>query len=271
MVMAKVLDGPEHPPSSFAPHVPRALDDIVMKGLAHEPKDRFPTARDMARALEKAVSFASTSDIGDWVEKVAGRGLAERAERVKAMESSSVTHSTPSGTIRRDSTPPRQAEGLAEATQLSSGSSSAPHDRPSRAAASRGRTPGLLMMLGVAGVTLLAAGAIVHFRSTHAAVETVPIEPEVVREATVPVADDRQPVPTATASGPSVAATPDTSDTVLELEYVDAGSAPAPTRRTPRPPGPRPPKIVKPKLNCNPPYVDDPTTGRRKWRPECLP
>ncbi len=92
-VLEQVLFGAIDPPSHWVPSVPTALDALVMRGLERDKTKRFATAREFALALERAVSPALASDIGDWVEVVAGHVLNERAERIAEIES--VTDSVP--------------------------------------------------------------------------------------------------------------------------------------------------------------------------------
>ncbi|HEX8792768.1 MAG TPA: protein kinase [Polyangiaceae bacterium] len=73
-------------PRRYAPGVTRELEAIVMRGLERGPADRFPTARHMALALEGLAIMATPIEVGAWVERVAGATLAQRAERVAAIE-----------------------------------------------------------------------------------------------------------------------------------------------------------------------------------------
>ncbi|HEX7603730.1 MAG TPA: serine/threonine-protein kinase, partial [Polyangiaceae bacterium] len=75
------------PPSTLAPEVPPALDAVVMKGLALDSEARFATAREMAFALEEAVTPATQAQVAAWVEVVADKALAERAARIAQIES----------------------------------------------------------------------------------------------------------------------------------------------------------------------------------------
>jgi hypothetical protein len=88
MVLAKVLTGDVSPPSSLTSDLPRELDDIVMRGLDRNAEKRFPTARQLAHALEK-LGPAALGEVGDWVESMAKSGLDERASRVAAVEEGS--------------------------------------------------------------------------------------------------------------------------------------------------------------------------------------
>ncbi|WP_437803600.1 serine/threonine-protein kinase [Sorangium sp. So ce693] len=84
-----VLEKPILPPSSLAAHVPPALDAIVLRALERNAEGRYPTARELAVAIEDAVPLASPRAVGEWVEELAGDALARRAARVAAIESAS--------------------------------------------------------------------------------------------------------------------------------------------------------------------------------------
>src|SRR5262249_9337506 len=73
-------------PRPLAPAVTRELEAVVMRGLERDPAKRFATARDMAIALERQGALATPIEVGAWVERVAGPTLAQRAERVTAIE-----------------------------------------------------------------------------------------------------------------------------------------------------------------------------------------
>jgi serine/threonine-protein kinase len=49
----RAFDKPPHGPRHFEPHVPRALDRLVMQALAPKPKKRFADGHVMARALRQ--------------------------------------------------------------------------------------------------------------------------------------------------------------------------------------------------------------------------
>jgi serine/threonine protein kinase len=85
-VYAKVLSGSVDPPSLYAKGLSPAIDAIVMRGLARERTDRYSTAREMALAIEAAVSLAPPSQVGRWVEGLVGEALAERTEQIADIE-----------------------------------------------------------------------------------------------------------------------------------------------------------------------------------------
>jgi eukaryotic-like serine/threonine-protein kinase len=87
VTFARVVAGEIEPPSKFVPGLPSALDQVTMRGLARDPAMRFATAREMARTLEKIVPLAPASEIGEWVEELAGEGLRSRSALVARIES----------------------------------------------------------------------------------------------------------------------------------------------------------------------------------------
>ncbi|OJY21793.1 MAG: hypothetical protein BGO98_02960 [Myxococcales bacterium 68-20] len=81
-----VLNEPIMPPSSVCSDLPLALDGVVLRALHRDPSMRFPTAREMALAVEMACPPASPRQTGEWVEKLAAEALRIRADIVRAVE-----------------------------------------------------------------------------------------------------------------------------------------------------------------------------------------
>jgi formylglycine-generating enzyme required for sulfatase activity/serine/threonine protein kinase len=103
VMVDKLLRGNIEPPSRHAPGVPKLLDAIVLNGLSRSPEQRFPTAREMALALEKVGEMARPSEVGAWVQHFAPESLAQRATRLRALDMTPVrvpddgpTHVVPS-------------------------------------------------------------------------------------------------------------------------------------------------------------------------------
>ncbi|WP_437616871.1 serine/threonine-protein kinase [Sorangium sp. So ce834] len=88
-ILGAVLERPIPPPSALAAHVPPALDAIVLRALERNAEGRYPTARELAIAVEDAVPLASPRAVGEWVEELAGDALARRAARVAEIEGAS--------------------------------------------------------------------------------------------------------------------------------------------------------------------------------------
>jgi serine/threonine-protein kinase len=86
-ILDRVVNGKIEAPSLLTPGLPKALDGIVLRGLAARPEDRWQTARDMAIAIERALVVSSTREVGDWVRDEVGDELREKAERIAEIES----------------------------------------------------------------------------------------------------------------------------------------------------------------------------------------
>jgi hypothetical protein len=86
----KCLVGRVPPPSVFVPELGTKIDDILRKGLSREPARRYQTAREMALDLESCVPAIDPSDVGAWVEQLAGEALAARAEVLADIERGAV-------------------------------------------------------------------------------------------------------------------------------------------------------------------------------------
>ncbi len=89
-------------PSEYAPEVSKALDDIVLKGLMLQQSERWPTAREMALALDEAVPPATTAQVGAWLEQIAAKALTERQARIDQIESAGADSSASSRELVAD-------------------------------------------------------------------------------------------------------------------------------------------------------------------------
>jgi serine/threonine-protein kinase len=74
------------PPSRYVEGLDEEVDGIVLRALELDPSRRFPTAREMALALEAATDAAPPSAIGEWVEWIAAGLLSKSGERLRAVE-----------------------------------------------------------------------------------------------------------------------------------------------------------------------------------------
>jgi serine/threonine protein kinase len=88
-LLAKVLATNVPAPSKLVDGIPRALEEVVLRGTASDPAARYATAHDMARALEAAMAGAPLLEVGEWVTAHAADELTERAARVAEIERSS--------------------------------------------------------------------------------------------------------------------------------------------------------------------------------------
>ena len=55
------LNDPPPAPSLYAPEVPMALDDVVIRAMSKAPEDRYPSAGDLGRAARAALSGAAVA------------------------------------------------------------------------------------------------------------------------------------------------------------------------------------------------------------------
>jgi serine/threonine-protein kinase len=245
-VVEKILFGTVEAPAAVEPRVPEELNDIALRALSRDPAGRFPCARDMARAIVRAARRASASEVGDWVEDLAGLTLRERARVMATID-------------RREA-----ADRLDAQPAGGSGVATTPHlpAAPQRVRFTR-RASVTASTLG-----LLVAGAVVlvHRRSgpsrTEDAVAVMPAQPPVTA---VPAAPDLPPEPALSAlavqaaAGPRLAAAPPPASAV---QAQPKRTAPAPT--PPRRPGP-----PAGAAGCNPPYTTD-AEGTRHYKLQCL-
>jgi serine/threonine-protein kinase len=84
-LIRQVLEMEVPPPSAHAPDISPELDALVLRGLARDPDRRFESARHFAVELER-LGIATATDIGGWVQELAGPALRERAEQVAELE-----------------------------------------------------------------------------------------------------------------------------------------------------------------------------------------
>jgi eukaryotic-like serine/threonine-protein kinase len=85
-IVTKVVQGNFPRPSQFTPELTPEIDDIVLKGLASDPKKRYSSAREIAVDLEKRVGLATPTEVTEWVERLAKDVLEARSNLVAAME-----------------------------------------------------------------------------------------------------------------------------------------------------------------------------------------
>jgi serine/threonine-protein kinase len=80
------------PPSDLADGIPAKLDALVLRNLSRAPNDRQDTARQFALSLED-IAVATASQVGGWVQHVAGEALSRRSEIVAELERDASGHS----------------------------------------------------------------------------------------------------------------------------------------------------------------------------------
>ncbi len=83
------------PPSKLVLGVPREVDAITMMALKPEARNRYASAKDMARDLEACIGGAADTEIAAWVLAHAGPELARRAAAVAEIERDATAYSEP--------------------------------------------------------------------------------------------------------------------------------------------------------------------------------
>jgi serine/threonine-protein kinase len=230
--MAAVQAGPRCSPRAIVPEILEELDRVTMRALARDPDDRFGTAREMARALERCIEPATASEVAEWLEGIASASLRERARRVAEVEAHDVIGAAPPSA---DPDPlgeaPTRELARPEPDEAPPPAVEAPPRRP-RAWRRRAAT------LAAALVVFVGAAFALTRRPAHA-----PPPP---------------PIPTATAAAPPE-----------DVAFAPVVTAPSSSEAPPPPPPRRAPPPARPRASCDPPYVID-ERGIRHLRRECL-
>ena len=96
-------------PSTLVDSLGDDCDDVIERGLAKDPDDRWATAAIMADEIAKGSAMASPQQVGDWVAKLADKQLSRHRVLVETMEAAPWTE--PQRGTRREQTS-LQATGL---------------------------------------------------------------------------------------------------------------------------------------------------------------
>ncbi len=87
-IMAKVLMDNIKPPGMVTGGLPPAVDALVLRGLERDVNKRFPSALAMAQEIENLrLNIARPTEVGTWVDRIAGDTLKRRAKRLAQIES----------------------------------------------------------------------------------------------------------------------------------------------------------------------------------------
>jgi eukaryotic-like serine/threonine-protein kinase len=241
--LAMVLAPKVVPPSRYVPSLPAEAERVVMRGLSVDPARRYPTAREMARALSHALPTANAHDVSEWVQSVAGEAMARRAEQVADIERSTPG---PGDVFLRDprmvSQPPRESAPASEPSPppVTSPTSSASHGAdPGEATVGpprRRHATARVAALAVGGAVLVASLTLLVARSRPTHLQEQPSD----RAAAAAGGGVPQAPPTATATAPSVPA-PSASTIAIPTPAAVAPSTSAATA-----PARPPPPVVRP-------------------------
>ncbi|HEX8792351.1 MAG TPA: protein kinase [Polyangiaceae bacterium] len=233
-LFAKVVGGAKEPPSRYAENLPPGLDEIVMKGLAVDPRERFATAEEMAEALLRVVTPAFPPQIGRWVEEVAREPLAARGAVLADIESQTDARAT----IPEKTSAPATEEptALSQASSLSI-ETVTPGSEPVR----RSRTPRVVATAGVIALLGAAAVVVMNRRAPTATSDDVGASAATSGVAVPSSSASAMPpaVPTPSASAP---AEPPSASATVSAPSASSSAHPTPARPGPhrRPAAPSP-------------------------------
>jgi serine/threonine protein kinase len=280
-VVEKVLFTGIAAPSTVVPGLPPELDRIVLRGLARDPSERFPTAREMALALENAAPAATPVQVGEWVESIAADTLAGRAARIQEVESSSGL----TGVSRvRDAITELTGYGAADATKTLPGAAprsdeasptgdsiellSKAHLPVSKSGIERSPKGSLGAKISAAALGLLMVAltvVVVHGKWTTRVASSPATSASGSPSAVGAHASGQPPaLDSATPLSPSATVSP----SALEMPPAAASLASDAGARPP-PPSNVSPGRQKPSANCRDPYTRD-ALGRKIYKLECL-
>ncbi|WP_437634101.1 protein kinase domain-containing protein [Sorangium sp. So ce854] len=144
-VLLGILADEIEAPSARAPGVPPELDRVVLRALARDRDERFPTAADFQEALERALPPAPAREVAALVERHGGAALAARREAVRTWlaQSEAANARAAAGAAAR--------EGTALTAAMASQATLAPRRRAALVAL------GVLAPAAIAGALALAA------------------------------------------------------------------------------------------------------------------
>ncbi len=269
-VVHEVVHAEVAAPSLFAPGISPALDALVLRGLAKDPRARWATAHEMAIALEQAGPVASSLRVADWVTSVAGATLVARAQCVAEIESESSTAPVPASELsgsalggqatNAQATPP-QGSGQTNVAMLTG--VGAPGPRSARA------------MVGIALAAVAAGGLSTWLYLQLRSHDTAPgaaAGPSAAPPSRVPPSASSSAVmsvvETASVAAPSaVTATAAQGNTASAPATSSAPSAQPSNRRLVG--GGRPQAPALPKPDCDNPFIVD-ANGRKRPKPGCF-
>jgi serine/threonine-protein kinase len=270
-VARKVLMGRVDPPSRVWPGIPAEVDDVALRALAQSPADRFESAAEMQRALERAVPPASRSAVAAWMSALAQDYLAERAKQVLRIESEPIYDSSPmDGSLvatpssRR---PPSSVQGATPPARLldegadPTGVTSSP--RPAR-------SPSRVILLGAAlagGLVGAIAGGRIWFMP--AASDDASSQAATQQGSGAEIAASAEPPSAAPAVSPTTVPAEPTTTPSVKGATPPPRPSPAAEASAPITASSRAPRAPAARDDCNPPsYVD--SRGITVFKTQCL-
>jgi serine/threonine-protein kinase len=272
--LSKIIQNKVRMPSETDPAL-AVFDLIVRRATRATVGDRYPTAMAMARELEGCVQPASVAEVAEWVQRLAGEVLDERAKLVAEIERST-TRSKPPTRGPEQSLPDMRTPASLPRPNLDAPtmdasftpppmSGSQPASRPD-IEEPKSRTPMVVFVLIVLFVLIgsLAVAVFFAMREKLDAITSAPPPPAAVSAPVValPSVTAADPLPPPTGAGGSTAASATATAT--------ASARPSATVQRIVPPPQQQQRVnVGPAVNCDPPYTVD-KNGHRHFIPECM-
>lgn len=277
MTLVRVLEGKVEPPSKWVPILPPGTDEVVLRGLAQDPTQRYQTARDFAVAIERTMGLASPAVVGEWVESIAAEELAARAAHVAQIEHASAA-SSPESIARLLPAPPSGAALVRTREEPSSQVSSISVSRNAHRTSFPSEAPGIprAIIAAICVIVTLGAAATAFVLFTQRGSGTR-VAQSAVSEATptlraLEIADrgsniaPTAPPPSALPSSAAVAANGQAGQVGPATVKGNTGwTGGAGGTRGGGGGGVK----AQPKPDCNPPYTIDPATGHKKYKKNC--
>ncbi|MDC0741127.1 serine/threonine-protein kinase [Polyangium mundeleinium] len=265
LALVRLLEAEVEPPSKRVAALPACFDEVTLRALRRDADARFPTALEMAMALEACGPLATPSEIAAWVEEMAGDTLAERAQLILAIESEERRSlrpmlSSPSAPSPEEATllhvqPSREEPPAATVVALTAKTevpSAAPMHVPERRV-----TPVVLGLVGLVGL-LVVVLIVILLRGVPASTASAQSAPSIAMSVATPES--------VVTSAPSAAAAPAPSATSV-VSAAPPSVSPSGTA-SPRPTTPRA-KPAAASAGCDPPFFID-ASGRKKYKRHCL-
>ena len=285
-IIYATLEQPSLPPSAFVPEIPGALEAVVMKGLQRSAEARFATAKEMAQAIESAVRPATPREVAQWIERVGGSRLAERAQLVARIERETIAPVSGGAVATpRSSAPERrrissEEVGREERAPTTAVQQSAPaiasavqEPRPRRRRSLAAAGLGIGVALALAATVLVAMLLLRGRRDSQTPSVATSTSATAVSSSDAPPVDAATAVPSPQLpSNVATTGVPPEAPSSLATTGVPAQTRPSTVvRKRPAPSpatAPVPPAQSRP--NCDVPFFID-STGLRRPRSECFP
>ncbi len=268
----RCLYAPIPPPRQFVPDLPPRLDSLLSKALAREPSQRWPTAREMALEIEACVPAFRPSEVGAWVQRMAGPELADRAATLVAIEQVDTSDGSDADAPDQTATAPiRVSVAVPNGVEPSPPpvssqrlvSSAGPTEASVSGVAGRLAPWALAILLLIAWVAEVAARHRTPPTADKSAVPLAPIVPALAATANVGLS----PSPTSTSLAPAsdVPASGAAASRAAKPEPPTPGARAGANARSPAPRS----SPAKVSASCEPPYWVD-SLGRTRFKSECL-